>query len=73
MVATQEQLIFGWLGRIPQEIIDADASIVKEYMRLSKDAEMVAHMKETDAKIRRAKKIEERYDGLVEQARRQVR
>ncbi len=70
-VTPDEREAFGWLGRIPAEILDSSQTTVARYKRLSEDAERVAKMSRSDTKIKEAKKIERRYYDLITQAKRE--
>tara|TARA_R110001606_G_scaffold59830_2_gene141671 strand:+ start:259 stop:477 length:219 start_codon:yes stop_codon:yes gene_type:complete len=70
LIDKEERTVFGWLGRIPSEIMNSSSTIVRSYKALSKDAKTVAHMKNTETKVAKAKAIEQRYNDLIELARR---
>ena len=65
----KERSSFGWLGRVPSEIINSPSPIVQEWKKLSRDARRVARMNNDYRKVAAAKKIEERRNLILEQAR----
>jgi hypothetical protein len=69
MITDDERKSFGWLGRIPPEIVDASRDIVEKWKLLASDAKQVAKMQQSQKKIERAKAIERRYYDLLEYAR----
>lgn len=69
-VTPEERAAFGWLGRIPPEIQKGSRELVARYKQLAKDADQVARAKISKAsKIAKAKRIEDRYYALLEEAR----
>lgn len=69
MVTESERATFGWLGRIPQEIIDAPREVSTAYRRLAKDAKEVARMANGERKVIAAKEIEAKYYALLRRAK----
>lgn len=73
MVTDEERKVFGFLGRIPDEILAGSARIVAEYKKLADDAAEIARMKNGPHKDMLAKQIEGRYHGLISEALREKR
>jgi hypothetical protein len=72
-VTPEERAAFGWLGRIPPEIINGSREVVERYKQLAKDADKVARARiSKESKIAKAKRIEDRYYALLEEARSQL-
>lgn len=68
MVTDEERKLFGFLGRIPDEILGASVKIVVDYKNLAVDAAEVARMKNGPHKDMLAREIEGRYHGLIAEA-----
>ncbi len=71
-VTSRERQSFGWLGRIPPEIVNGPREVSAKYKKLAHRARIVANMPNTPAKVRKAKAIERQYYDLVERASRHV-
>jgi hypothetical protein len=72
-ITKQERATFGWLGRIPPEIIDAPGDIVAAYRALSKRAGEVAHLPNGAGKVKKAKEIETEYRNLIYQSKKHAK
>lgn len=69
-VTPEERATFGWLGRIPPEILAGSREVVADWKKLAKDARDVALARiSKENKIQKAKAIEDRYYALIERAR----
>jgi hypothetical protein len=68
MVTDEERKVFGFLGKIPEEILGASVRIVVAYKNLAEEAASVARMRNSPHKEMLAKQIEGRYRGLIEEA-----
>lgn len=72
MVTDEERLAFGWLGRIPKEVLESPREVVLAWKKLSEDAKTVARMRSGARKIEAAKEIESRYYGVLSWARNEI-
>lgn len=68
MVTDEERRLFGYLGKIPEQILRASVGIVARYKQLAEDAAEVARMRNGSHKDMLAKQIEGRYYGLISEA-----
>lgn len=72
MVTDEERAVFGFLGRIPEEIMSASVQVVVEYKALAEDAARVARMRSGAMKEMEAKQIEKRYYDLIKRAKKEL-
>lgn len=72
MVTDEERAVFGFLGRIPEEIMRASVQVVVEYKALAEDAAKVARMRSGAMKEMEAKQIEKRYYDLIKRAKKEL-
>ena len=73
MLTPEEKASFGWLGRIPQDVIDAGPSITAEWKRLVASAGKVTRMRRGPEKTQAAKEVETLYHDLIRRAAEQLR
>lgn len=69
MVTEEERKTFGWLGRIPPEIINAPREVSNAYKALAKEAKAVARMYPNQKKVDMAKQVETKYYDLLRRAK----
>lgn len=72
MVTDEERAVFGFLGRIPEEIMRASVQVAVEYKALAEDAARVARMRYGAMKEMEAKQIEKRYYDLIKRAKKEL-
>jgi hypothetical protein len=73
VLTPEEKASFGWLGRIPQDVLDAGPSITAEWKRLVASAGKVTRMRKGPERTQAAKEIETLYHDLTRRAAMQVR
>jgi hypothetical protein len=69
MISDSEKASFGFLGKIPDEVINGNRDIVSRYKKLAERAKRVAWMQPTVRKVELAKKVERDYYALIADAR----
>jgi len=62
---SDERGSFGWIGRMPQEIIDGPREFIIRWKVLAEDARKVACLPNNAAKVGKARRIEQRRKDIL--------
>lgn len=64
-----ERSIYGWLGKMPEELVDAPPDLIKRWKTLSKGAKAVAEKRFSPRKVDEAKAIERERAAIIQEAK----